>query len=149
MGIPVDIFTLMGCMVMVMIAVPMIVPVIMDLAAGNPDWQIFVLTMFMSLAVGGMFVLANRGTGDALNLRQAFLLTTLNGFGPSFEFSQAGDRIMGILLGIFVFGEYPDEWTLAGSAIVVFMGIYTFYRERQKERKEGFERLSNRVGKTS
>lgn len=32
----------------------------------------------------------------------AFLLTTLNGFGPSFEFSQAGDRIMGILLGIFV-----------------------------------------------
>lgn len=32
----------------------------------------------------------------------AFLLTTLNGFGPSFEFSQAGDRILGILLGIFV-----------------------------------------------
>ena len=32
----------------------------------------------------------------------AFLLTTLNGFGPSFEFSQAGGRIMGILLGIVV-----------------------------------------------
>ncbi|MFC5586848.1 FUSC family protein [Nitratireductor kimnyeongensis] len=32
----------------------------------------------------------------------AFLLTTLNGFGPSFEFSQASDRIVGILVGIFV-----------------------------------------------
>lgn len=32
----------------------------------------------------------------------AFLLTTLNGFGPSFDFSQASDRINGILLGIFV-----------------------------------------------
>lgn len=32
----------------------------------------------------------------------AFLLTTLNGYGPSFDFSQASDRIYGILLGIFV-----------------------------------------------
>ncbi|MGO2132827.1 MAG: FUSC family protein [Halomonas sp.] len=32
----------------------------------------------------------------------AFLLTTLNGFGPSFDFSQASNRIYGILLGIFV-----------------------------------------------
>ena len=60
-----------------MLSIGMMVPVIVDVAAGNPDWQIFVLTMFMSLAVGGMFVLANRGTGDVLNLRQAFLMTTL------------------------------------------------------------------------
>lgn len=32
----------------------------------------------------------------------AFLLTTLNGFGPSYDISQASDRIYGILLGIFV-----------------------------------------------
>lgn len=32
----------------------------------------------------------------------AFLLTTLNGFGPSFDISQASNRIYGILLGIFV-----------------------------------------------
>lgn len=60
-----------------MLAAGMLVPVIVDVIAGNPDWQIFVLTMFMSGAVGGMFVLANRGTGDTLNLRQAFLMTTL------------------------------------------------------------------------
>jgi len=55
----------------------MLVPVVIDVASGNPDWQIFVMTMFMSFSVGGMFVLANRGTGDNLNLRQAFLMTTL------------------------------------------------------------------------
>jgi len=32
----------------------------------------------------------------------AYMLTTLNGFGPSFEISQATNRIYGILLGIFV-----------------------------------------------
>lgn len=55
----------------------MVVPIFVDLVAGNQDWEIFLLAMFISLAIGGMFVLANRDTGDALNLRQAFLLTTL------------------------------------------------------------------------
>jgi drug/metabolite transporter (DMT)-like permease len=39
--------------------------------------------------------------------------------------------IWALLLGIAVFGEFPDGWTLAGAAIVVVMGIYTFYRERR------------------
>jgi drug/metabolite transporter (DMT)-like permease len=39
--------------------------------------------------------------------------------------------IWALLLGIAVFGEFPDAWTLAGAAIVVVMGIYTFYRERR------------------
>jgi trk system potassium uptake protein TrkH len=60
-----------------MMSAGMIVPIAVDVIAGNPDWEVFLLAMFMSLAVGGMFVMANRDTGDALNLRQAFLLTTL------------------------------------------------------------------------
>ncbi|NOX40937.1 MAG: DMT family transporter [Alphaproteobacteria bacterium] len=39
--------------------------------------------------------------------------------------------IWAIVLGIAVFGEVPDLWTLIGSAIVVGTGIYTFYRERR------------------
>lgn len=39
--------------------------------------------------------------------------------------------IWAIGLGIVVFGEMPDGWTLAGSAIVIGMGIYTLYRERK------------------
>jgi drug/metabolite transporter (DMT)-like permease len=43
--------------------------------------------------------------------------------------------IWAIILGIFVFGEFPDEWTLIGAALVVVMGIYTFYRERRLMRR--------------
>lgn len=35
-----------------------------------------------------------------------------------------------ILLGWLVFGNFPDQWTLIGSAIVVVTGVYTFHRER-------------------
>ncbi|NOX72349.1 MAG: DMT family transporter [Alphaproteobacteria bacterium] len=44
--------------------------------------------------------------------------------------------IWAIVLGIFVFKDYPDGWMLAGSAIVIGMGIYTFYRERVLARRE-------------
>ncbi len=39
--------------------------------------------------------------------------------------------IWAIVLGVVVFGDIPDTWTLIGAAIVVGMGIYTFYRERR------------------
>ena len=35
-----------------------------------------------------------------------------------------------IALGFFVFGDVPDGWTLAGSAIVIASGLYLLYRER-------------------
>ncbi|SMO88172.1 DMT family transporter [Paracoccus laeviglucosivorans] len=39
--------------------------------------------------------------------------------------------IWAILLGLFVFGEWPDLWTWAGSALVVGAGLYTIIRERR------------------
>ena len=39
--------------------------------------------------------------------------------------------IWAIILGIVVFGDIPDGWTVFGSTIVVLMGTYTFYRERK------------------
>lgn len=39
--------------------------------------------------------------------------------------------VAAIFLGWLFFGEFPDELTLLGGAIVVATGIYTFYRERQ------------------
>lgn len=39
--------------------------------------------------------------------------------------------IWAIILGIVVFGEVPSAWTLAGAAVVVGTGLYTFYRERR------------------
>jgi drug/metabolite transporter (DMT)-like permease len=42
--------------------------------------------------------------------------------------------IWAIILGFAVFGDIPDTWTLLGSAIVVLMGFYTFYRERKMQK---------------
>jgi drug/metabolite transporter (DMT)-like permease len=39
-----------------------------------------------------------------------------------------------ILFGIVMFGEWPDAWMLAGSAVVVGSGLYTFQRERRLAR---------------
>jgi drug/metabolite transporter (DMT)-like permease len=35
-----------------------------------------------------------------------------------------------IALGFLVFGDLPDAWTLAGSAIVIASGLYLLHRER-------------------
>lgn len=42
--------------------------------------------------------------------------------------------IWAILLGILVFGEWPDLWMVAGSAIIVGTGLYTLHRERRSLR---------------
>lgn len=40
-----------------------------------------------------------------------------------------------ILLGLVVFGDWPDMWTWIGSALVVGAGIYTIWREAQMGRR--------------
>ncbi|MDO5648818.1 DMT family transporter [Paracoccus sp. (in: a-proteobacteria)] len=40
-----------------------------------------------------------------------------------------------IVLGVIVFGDWPDPWTWAGSALVVTAGIYTIWREAQLGRR--------------
>ena len=39
--------------------------------------------------------------------------------------------VWAILLGLVVFGEWPDLWTWAGSGLVVGAGLYTILRERR------------------
>lgn len=62
----------------------------------------------MLMVFGGVLVGAWVSSGSeriyyaGVQIALAFLLTTLNGFGPSYEFSQASGRIFGILLGIIV-----------------------------------------------
>lgn len=35
-----------------------------------------------------------------------------------------------LALGYFVFGDWPDLWTLIGSSVVIASGLYLLYRER-------------------
>ncbi len=39
--------------------------------------------------------------------------------------------VWALLLGLLVFGEWPDELTLLGAGIVVATGLFTLYRERR------------------
>ncbi len=45
--------------------------------------------------------------------------------------------IWAIIIGLVVFGDKIEFWTYVGTAIVVGMGIYTFYREGQIARRKG------------
>jgi drug/metabolite transporter (DMT)-like permease len=42
-----------------------------------------------------------------------------------------------IVLGLVVFGDLPDGWTLVGSVIVVAAGLFTLLRERALRRRAG------------
>ena len=42
--------------------------------------------------------------------------------------------VWALILGLVVFGDWPDALTLAGAAIVVATGLFTLYRERKLAR---------------
>jgi S-adenosylmethionine uptake transporter len=42
--------------------------------------------------------------------------------------------VVAVILGLIVFGTFPDAWTLIGAGIVVATGLFTLYREKQRRR---------------
>jgi trk system potassium uptake protein len=62
---------------LIILALFMAPPMIADMAAGHPDWQVFLAAGTVTLFTGVSLVLMNQGYRDAeLTGRQAFLLTT-------------------------------------------------------------------------
>jgi drug/metabolite transporter (DMT)-like permease len=43
--------------------------------------------------------------------------------------------VWALLFSLLLFREVPDRWTLAGMAIIVVAGLYTFYREQTVKRE--------------
>ena len=43
--------------------------------------------------------------------------------------------VFAMLIGLIFFGERPDGWTLAGSALVVGAGLFSFWREMRLRRR--------------
>lgn len=60
------------------LAAAMMIPAIVDLANGNPDWQVFVTSASVTLFIGVTLHLTSRGNTFDLKPRQAFLLTVLS-----------------------------------------------------------------------
>lgn len=53
-------------------------PALVDAACANPDWQVFATAAAVTMFVGLALVLSCRTTDFRLNLRQAFVMTTLS-----------------------------------------------------------------------
>ena len=43
--------------------------------------------------------------------------------------------VFSLILGMIVFAERPDAWTLAGAGLIISTGLYTFLREARLARK--------------
>ena len=44
-----------------------------------------------------------------------------------------GQLVMATILSLFVFGTFPDKWTLVGAGVIVASGLYITYRERRRD----------------
>lgn len=71
------VFYIIGFLLIVM-AVTMTIPLATDLVAGNRDWVAFAMSSMITLFIGGALVTACYQPAIELNLRQAFVLTTLS-----------------------------------------------------------------------
>lgn len=60
------------------LAIVMCIPAIVDLVAGHPDWEVFAICAGVTLFVGVGMALTSRTDGSKLNIRQAFVMTTLS-----------------------------------------------------------------------
>lgn len=58
------------------LSVSMVLPMLIDLYAGDSDWKVFLLCMVITAFFGGSFVLSNNQPELKITIRQAFLLTT-------------------------------------------------------------------------
>ena len=43
--------------------------------------------------------------------------------------------VFALIIGVTLFEEDPDLWTLIGAAIIILSGLYTFFRERYLSRQ--------------
>jgi len=59
------------------LAVVMILPALVDGAAGNPDWTVFAASAALSLFIGVSLIIGNWAPHFNMDVREAFLLTTL------------------------------------------------------------------------
>lgn len=70
------VFFIIGVLLSIL-AAAMLLPALVDIATGHPDWPVFLASAAVTMFVGGALTLTNKVGALTLNLRQAFLLTTL------------------------------------------------------------------------
>lgn len=53
----------------------MVLPMIVDLWAGDPHWESFLQSSVLTMLVGAFITLSTHGTDKTLSMEQAFLMT--------------------------------------------------------------------------
>jgi drug/metabolite transporter (DMT)-like permease len=76
-------------------------------------------------------VLGLLGAVGHLMLTRAYAVAEASEIAP-FDFVQL---LAAGLIGFFIFAEFPDNWTLAGSALIAGSGIFIATREAQMRRR--------------
>lgn len=92
------------------------------IAAFATEWRAFDAAHLVVLAAAGAALLVGYVFGV-----QSMRIGEI-GFTQPFRYTLI---VWAILFGIALFGEWPDAWMLAGTAIVVATGLFTLSRERQ------------------
>lgn len=96
------------------------------IAAAGAEWRPVEATHLARLAGAALFLVIGYVFG-VTSMRVGEI-----GFTQPFRYTLI---LWAILMGIAVFGEWPDLWMLIGSGIVVASGLFTLYRERRSRRK--------------
>lgn len=114
------------------------------LSPAIPSLFVSLLTSVAILIVGGLLSLATEWkpvTTEGMTLLAGAAIFVIFGYLFSVMAMRVGDisfsspfrytiLLWAIILGIVVFGDFPDQWTIFGSLTIVGSGVYTFYRER-------------------
>ena len=107
---------ILGCLVGAALGVASIVFVIPHISSVGGLMGL----VFAAVLVGAWIAAGNERVSYAgVQVGLAFLLTVLNGFGPSTDMSSAGDRIAGILLGnVIIYLIFTNIWPRSAAVAV-------------------------------
>ncbi len=99
-------------------------------AIGALITSFFVYFFWRPMGLYGWALLA--GIGLFSTLGQMLMIAALRHASPSviapFTYTQL---LWATLFGVLIFGEFPDRWTWAGSAVIIASGLYVWNRERK------------------
>ena len=115
--IPTLAVTFLTCIANTLVGTLLIVPM--------GGWQPLSLYAFSHLVIASVLVVAGY---------QAVVKSMRSGeisFIAPFRYTSL---VWALVIGIFVFGEHPDGYMLVGAAVVIVSGLYSFYRERKRQR---------------
>jgi len=63
-------------LLLIILSLGMIAPLLADLIAGNPDWQVFLASSALTFVFGSLLTVSQAGSVRSITIKQAFLLTT-------------------------------------------------------------------------